>query len=94
MQAGRTLQRPLTLAPSREAAAMDTYTQHLIDSEGLPDDGSSSRAAHDGGEGGSSSGATDQPSSSSGAAGKAAGEVVGLPNQTADRPHQITQVSW
>lgn len=76
-QAGRALERPLTLAPSREAAAMDSYTQQLLQAAG----GASGSAG--GGDG--ASGASDE-------VGRAAGELVGLPDQSADRPHQITQV--
>lgn len=69
---------------------MDSYTQHLIEAEG-----EDSRAAQTGGGGGtgSGSGAKDATASSSSAAaaGKAAGEMVGLPHQTAERPHNITQ---
>lgn len=61
---------------------MDAYTQHLIDSASPTPNGEASHV-----EGGSKEGGElkDEVRQTTGAA-------VGLPNQTADRPHQITQV--
>jgi hypothetical protein len=82
LQAGRLLERPLTLPASREAAAMDAFTlqqQQNDSAQGGLDNSSSSSAQGQQGQQEKAAGAA-----AAGSGGKAAAEAAGLPNQVAE----------